>query len=369
MDTKNIYYNRILSGPAEKTILMNFKWLIDFVKAEAGNKLDFQITFNCNKKGSGNDATIPDKQRGTSRFSIYRGTSRILSLVFSTSGKISIDAADSYRKHCSPSKDFFTPGGLSKEKLIVYLEKITDNTDRYGRYYINKENMRVEGFYQNLINRRYTLTPQQGDDFIIFDREFEFGFSCGEAENLQNTDAKDVIKKSKENAKQHALGAKSPKTIFTNDYENKDSFDEIDGVGINQNGDILIIEIKHPQNNTGIVYGPMQVRYYIEQLRKAISDNVYREEFYDNIKRIIEQKSRMGILNLPQNWKIPIKLSGKIIPYLVVGSIEDTPILKSPELISRFNVIRQAFDDKEFPLQVKVCQSLTNGTLVDYTIK
>ena len=129
MDTNNIYYNRVLSKQGEETILKDYKWLIDYVKNEAGNELDFQITFNCNKKGSGNDATIPDKQKGTSRFSIYRGTSRILSLVFSSTGKLSIEAADSYREYCSPSDDFYTPDGLSKEKLKMYLDKINYNID------------------------------------------------------------------------------------------------------------------------------------------------------------------------------------------------------------------------------------------------
>ena len=150
----------------------------------------------------------------------------------------------------------------------------------------------------------------------------------------------------------------------------KNGFDEIDGIGINKNGDLIILEVKHPRNYEGIAYGPMQVRYYIEQLKKAIGDKSFNTEFYEGIKRIVEQKQRMGILSLPQNWIMPTKLSGKIIPYLIVGSMDDVPVLSAP-MKKRFIGVKKYFDDKTCPLQVKVCASADkfDGTLMDYTIQ
>jgi len=361
-----MYYRRYLPERAKKVILEKYRWLIEYVKEKP--ELDFQITFNCDKEGTGDNKTIPDKNRGTSRFSIYRGTSRILSFEFSNDCTLKkIDAADSYMQNCSPADGFFSPEGVQKNpipNMDAYLKKINSRIDKYGRYYINKDG-RMEGFFQNLLNRRYTLTPQKEDDFIIFDREFEFGFSCKEQEKEWNFEASELIDKLRNKAKSDGV-------VFNSTYDKKDGFDEIDGIGINKEGDLIILEVKHPRNHEGIAYGPMQVRYYIEQLKKALGDDSFNTEFFESIKRIVKQKQSMGILSLPQNWTMPTKLSGRIIPYLVVGSQskDDAPNL-SKEMKKRFYGVKKFFNDESFPLQVKVCASASelDGTLEDYTIQ
>lgn len=359
----DMYYRRYLPEEVVRAILKNFTWLIDYVKRTP--ELDFQITFNCEKNGSGANKTIPDKNKGTSRFSLYRGTSRILSIVFSNRCRLTIDAADSYMQNCSPADDFFSPEGLQKNpisNMYAYLKNINSRIDKYGRYYINNDG-RVEGFFQNLLNRRYTLVTKSDDDFIIFDREFEFGFSCKEQEKEWNYEASETIKKLRD-------AAKSDGVVFNSTYDGKYGFDEIDGIGINKNGDLMILEVKHPRNYEGIAYGPMQVRYYIEQLRKAIGDPYFNTEFFESIMKIVEQKQRMGILSLPKNWEMPTKLSGNIIPYLIVGSMDDVPVLSAP-MKKRFIGIKKHFDDESFKLKVKVCASADkyDGTLMDYTIQ
>ena len=164
--------------------------------------------------------------------------------------------------------------------------------------------------------------------------------------------------------------AKRDGVVFNSTYMEKNGFDEIDGIGINKNGDLIILEVKHPRNYEGIAYGPMQVRYYIEQLKKAIGDKSFNTEFYEGIKRIVEQKQRMGILTLPSKWEMPKQLSCKIIPYLIVGSMDDKPSLSKPMKL-RFEGVKKHFNDDEFPLQVKVCANANefDGTLMDYTIE
>lgn len=359
----DMYYRRYLPEEAVRVILKDYAWLIKYVKMTP--ELDFQITFNYDKIGAENNKTIPDKNKGTSRFSLYRGTSRILSFEFSNKCRLRIDAADSYMQNCSPADDFFSPEGLQKNPISnmdAYLKRINSRIDKYGRYYINKDG-RVEGFFQNLLNRRYTLTPKPEDDFIIFDREFEFGFSRKDQEKKWNYEASKLIDKLRGEAKRDGV-------VFNSTYMEKNGFDEIDGIGINKNGDLIILEVKHPRNQEGIAYGPMQVRYYIEQLRKAIRDPYFNREFFESIMRIVEQKQRMGILSLPQNWVMPKKLSDKIIPYLIVGSMDDVPVLSTP-MKKRFIGVKEHFDDKTCPLQVKVCASASkfDGTLMDYTIQ
>ena len=359
----DMYYRRYLPEEAVRVILKDYAWLIKYVKMTP--ELDFQITFNYDKIGAENNKTIPDKNKGTSRFSLYRGTSRILSFEFSNKCRLRIDAADSYMQNCSPADDFFSPEGLQKNPISnmdAYLKRINSRIDKYGRYYINKDG-RVEGFFQNLLNRRYTLTPKPEDDFIIFDREFEFGFSSKDQEKKWNYEASKLIDKLRGEAKRDGV-------VFNSTYMEKNGFDEIDGIGINKNGDLIILEVKHPRNHEGIAYGPMQVRYYVEQLRKAIDDPYFKTEFFGSIIKIVEQKRRMGILSLPKNWIMPTKLSGKIIPYLIVGSMDGYPVLSAP-MKKRFFGVKKHFDDKTFPLQVKVCASADklDGTLMDYTIQ
>ena len=349
-----IYYDRVLPLNAEQIIKQNYAWLIDYVKKTP--ELDFQITFNWDKKS-------PINMTGTSRFSIYRGTSRILSFVFSSSGiLISIDAAESYKATCSPANGFFTANGLTQKRFVDYFEQINRNIKKYGKYYITSGGLKNEGFYQNLLNRRYTLNTIDDDDFVIFDREFEFGFSSKIIEQIWNTNASNCIVALRNKAQQNNV-------LFNNTYSNKSKFDEIDGIGINKHGDLIIIEVKHPRNVEGIAYGPMQVRYYIEQLKKAIGDKSFNPEFYEAIKKIVMQKQRLGILSLPQNWTMPTKLSGKIISYLIVGSMDDSPQLSTP-MKNRFHGVKKHFDDKTFQLQVKVCADAgkLDGTLMNYTI-
>ena len=361
----DIYYRRYLPTDAEKIISEKFNWLIEYVKKTP--QLDFQITFNCDKKGNGENAIIPDLGKGSSRFSLYRGTSRILSFEFSNKCKLKISAAESYIANCSPSDNFFSPEGLSLKNINAYLENINTFIDekgykKYGSYYINEEG-RVEGFFQNLLNRRYTLFPKGDDDFIIFDREFEFGFSSGIQEDVQNKEASKCITELRNKAI-------NDNVLFNKTYTDKSGFDEIDGIGINKNGDIIILEVKHPRNDEGIAYGPMQVRYYIEQLKKAINDKSFNAEFFDSITKIVEQKQRLGILSLPAKWTMPKRLSGKIIPYLIVGSMDDQPFLSKP-MKKRFDGVRKHFNDDKFPLQVKVCANASeyDGTMIDYTIE
>ena len=136
----DMYYRRYFPEEATRVILKDYAWLIKYVKMTP--ELDFQITFNCDKIGSENNKTIPDKNKGTSRFSIYRGTSRILSFEFSNKCRLKIDAADSYMQNCSPADDFFFPEGLQKNPISnmdAYLKKINSRIDKYGRYYINKD--------------------------------------------------------------------------------------------------------------------------------------------------------------------------------------------------------------------------------------
>ncbi len=294
MIAKNMYYDRSMKKDLESKILNSYKWLIDEVKKRP--ELDFQTGSN-------------DKD---SWFSIYRGTGRILTI--KASGKIF--AAPKYMA-LSPS--FYKKP--DKRGLDDLLSKIK-NDSNLGRYYIDTQERRKEGYYQNLISRRYSLFCQSEDDFVIIDKEFVLGYRD---DNIKKEIMKPV--KDKYDGIIHSLSNKY-------DYckNIKQPGTECDFVGLTRSGDILLLELKRHEDTTKIYLSPIQAGKY-DDLTTEYMKSFY-DDFCHNVLDMVDQKIRMGIL-YPQ-WEMPTKLSGKIIPAVVVGG---NP---SKEAKKRFVILREA---------------------------
>ena len=203
---KEMYYERSMKIDLEKSILKNYEWLIDEVIKRP--ELDFQTGSN-----------ISD-----SWFSVYRGTGRILTI--NTSGKIFADP-----KYIGLCSDFYKKP--DRKGLNILLSKI-NNDSSLGRYYIDAKGRKKEGYYQNLISRRYSLFCQAEDDFIIIDKEFVLGY-CDD--NIKNVITKPV--KDKYDEIIHSL---SQKYAYCKNIKQPGT--ECDFVGLTRSGDILLLELK-----------------------------------------------------------------------------------------------------------------------------
>lgn len=300
---ENTYYDRTLDGNFVKALTKDYPWVICFVKNH--DCLDFQTGKN------------PKTNR--SWFSIYRGTGRILTFTDSKRG-ISFDAAGKYKEL---DTEFFQMP--TKEKFEFYLDKINNND--FKRYYNDDVNSRNEGYYQNLVGRRYTFQITEDDDFIIIDKEFVLGFKNKTAkESFNQSIIKDVEQKIKEFRSQYKW--KLPEDI-------KAKYGEFDFLGLNGNGDILIMELK--QNDPSkTALSPIQVYFYHQQFKELLEED---HGLYGKIKSMVEQKMEMGIISPIFNNKFPAGLSGKIVPCLIIG--EDTGL--SDTLRERYECAKKIF--------------------------
>ncbi len=296
-----VYYNRVLTEQMVDVIRdPEFSWIIDYVKDH--NELDFQT--GSNKKNTW--------------FSVYRGTGRVLSIL--PDRKLS--AADAY-KNLLP--EFYSEGNLTAENFDKLLNRIAD-CEKLGRYYINAKGVKKEGYYQGLIGRRYTIDNlgKDDDEFIIIDKEFVIGFAKEEDKHDWNMAIENEISDIINTARAELSDESLPKVISSR-------YGEFDFLGLNWQGDIIIMELK--QDDPVKTYlSPLQIAYYNKQLNK-LKDEM-KEELYQNIKMMIEQKRDLGILNIPRD--IPEKFSGRILNYLIVGEEDKL----SRTVCNRFKRIR-----------------------------
>ena len=292
--TKDMYYDRSMSLDLENLILKDYKWLIDEVIKRP--ELDFQT-------GSNENDTW---------FSIYRGTGRILTI--NASGKIF--AASKYME-LSPSF-YITP---DKSGLDDLLSKIARDRN-LGRYYIGADGKRKEGYYQNLISRRYSLFCEPEDDFVIIDKEFVLGY--------RNQTIKEGLSRPIVDKYDGIIHSLSEKYDYCRNIHQPGT--ECDFVGLTRHGDILLLELKRHEDTTKIYLSPIQAGKYDDLTTEFVKR--FPDDFCHNVLEMVKQKIRMGILK--PKWEIPSKLSGKIIPSVIVGG---NP---SKEAIKRFEIVREA---------------------------
>lgn len=312
-----VYYDRTMSPKVIAAVQSKYQWVIDYVKKHP--ELDFQTGRNNN----------------SSWFSVYRGTSRVLTI--KPSGKV--EAAQAYMDLCP---EFYnTP---SPELFDVLLEKV-NNDIYFNRYYSNPElTKKKEGYFQTLIGRRYSLFGKEDDDFIIIDKEMVIGFENTNIKEEWNKPIKDAIAQFILDAREAFGKTKLPQDIH-------DTYGEFDFLALNRDGDIIIMELKQDDPNKTYL-SPFQICYYKKQFEKLLGE---LQDLYEGIKKMIEEKLKNGILTIPFNNVIPSKLSGKIKYYLIVGEEDDL----TPEVCRRFHIIK----DIALPeLETFTCEK--DGTLI-----
>lgn len=287
-----MYYNRTIKPELESLIMGEYSWLIDEVYSH--DELDFQIGSNISKTW----------------FSIYRGTGRILSIC--PNGVV--DAAVAYKKIFP---DFYK--NPNKKNFDILLERINKDSF-FGRNYINARGEKNEGYYQNLISKRYSLNCKSEDNLLIIDKECVLGYAN---QNVKERRLKSI--RDKYDSLIRDIKSKYP--TWSKNFEQ--TGEEFDFVAITKNGDILVLELKS-NNATKTYLSPLQAGKYEDIIR------MYMDEFYEDFNRavheMIEQKKRMNIIK--PAWNIPEKLSGRIKTSVIVGGSA------SKEVKERYKIVR-----------------------------
>ena len=159
-----------------------------------------------------------------------------------------------------------------------------------GKYYINEKGEKKEGYYQNLIAKRYSLFSKPGDDFVIFDKELVIGYEYSDTKwdvtrklKQKYEDIASELQKRGENA------SKTGKRTYPQNI--KIAGDELDFVGLNKNGDIVLLELKRFEDTPKIYLCPMQIGLYDDILKKHYADHF--NDFGNTVIEMIWQKRNL----------------------------------------------------------------------------
>ena len=279
-----MYYNRTISTELSNLIEKNgnLRWLFDYVKNH--KELDFLIGKNNSKEW----------------ISIYRGLTRIVSVLLTSDDLIEIDADKKY-KNIFPQlygKKNITEKFQNEIELLI--SQIEAN-NQFDRYYKNKK----EGYYQNELSKIYGICGEPDTDFVIIDKEAVIGYSNqAEKDNLLGS----IQQKYKQ--LQREISILNP-VRYGKDLGKKAIGNELDFLALDKNGNILLIEYKHGTNTSGIYLSPLQIGMYND-----IFTSFPKKELEKAVFDMLEQKQKIGLIN--SNWTKPTSIKN-IIPVLVIS--------------------------------------------------
>lgn len=298
-----MYYNRTLSSEFEDLLKIGeLNWLIDYVK----DREDLDILIGKNNK--------------IEYCSIYRGTTRILLIekAISKNSKFKIKASAKY-KIIAP--DIFSGNicDVTKDNLEK-LRSIVAEDCRFDRYYNNKK----EGWYQNMYARKYGILSHAGSEFVVVDKESVVGYDSEKEQDEQFKPLQEsykIIRQNLSNSNPFRFGALEKKALGS----------ELDLLALDKNGNILLLELKHGSNTSGIYLAPFQIGLYYDVFNK-----LDKKILYDAVFEMLKQKQRLGLIS--PEWKIPNKI-GEIKALLVIGNFNkaSSSLTKYYEVISFIN--------------------------------
>lgn len=319
-----VYYNRKISNSFSKLLEPNgvLRWLFDFVRQHTD--LDFLIGKNKSKEW----------------ISIYRGLSRILTITKTqNSNIIKIDGAKAYKTilpELYGEKDISYNFKIEIEDILNAVETDT----KFDRYYNNKK----EGYYQNILSRKYGICGDENDEFVIIDKEAVVGFSNQKEKDIAFNKIQPKYKQF-----QQDLSIKDSKKYGKN-REKKPVGDELDFLALDKEGNILLIEYKHGKNTSGIYLSPIQIGMYYD-----IFTSVPRKDLENAVFEMLDQKQKIGLIN--PKWPTPAHIKD-IIPVLIISEYNYKSSAKA-----RFDEIL-SFSKKQLGSKF-----LNNLGMYNYTVK
>ncbi|HPT02419.1 MAG TPA: hypothetical protein PLJ84_07450 [Bacteroidales bacterium] len=279
-----MYYNRTISKGLASLLETGgeLRWLFDFVKIH--KELDFLIGKNSSKEW----------------ISVYRGLTRIISVLPVNSTSVLIDADEKYK---AISPNLYGLKNLSEnfQNEIEYLITQIEQNSKFDRYYKNKK----EGFYQNELSKIFGICGYPDTDFVIIDKEAVIGYSDqAEKDNLFGN----LQQKYKQ--LQREISDLNPER-YGKDLGEKAIGNELDFLALDKDGNILLIEYKHGTNTSGIYLSPLQIGLYND-----IFTSFPKKELECAVFEMLEQKQKIGLIN--PNWSKP-NIIKKIIPVLIIS--------------------------------------------------
>lgn len=280
-----MYYDRTLSASFSNLLEPGGKlrWLFDFVKNR--EDLDFLIGKNASKEW----------------ISVYRGLSRVVTITKSRKpDKLRIDGADKYKGILPDLYGGDKDVSTEFSKNLISLIDVISKTKELERNYENKK----EGYYQNILSRRYGINGFKNDDFVILDKEAVVGYLDIEEKNKKFKPIQDKYRNLL-----HKLSNKDAKR-FGRNIGGKSIGNELDFVALDKDGNLLLIEYKHGTNTSGIYLSPFQIGAYFD-----VFTQLQRNDFKQVALKMLEQKKKIGLIN--PEWSTPdIK---KVIPVLIIS--------------------------------------------------
>lgn len=304
------------------------RWLFDYVKNN--KELDFLVGKNYQKEW----------------ISVYRGLSRILTILPCREvGKIKVDAADAY-KSLAAKKRIDIYGKKEASDLIIgklnNLVEIVKNNPKFNRYYQNKK----EGYYQNILSRRYGICGAPNDEFAIVDKEAIIGYASEKEKAIEysffHARHKNLLR---------VISAKDPQRYGSN-LRKKPIGNEVDFLALDKNGSLLIIEYKHGTNTSGIYLSPIQIGLYYDLYNDFYIKKT--ELFRDSIFSMLKQKQKIGLIN--SAWAKPHGVKN-LIPVLIISEFNKNSVAKD-NFLGVMDIVRKELGDQMF---------LKNLRIYDYT--
>jgi hypothetical protein len=279
-----MYYNRAISTGLSM-LLENggeLRWLFDYVKNH--KELDFLIGKNSSKEW----------------VSIYRGLTRIISVLPVNNTSVFVDADDKY-KNILPNLYGQKSVNENFQNDIENLITQIDQNRQFDRYYKNKK----EGYYQNELSKIFGICGSPNTAFVIIDKETVIGYSNqAEKDNLLGN----IQQKYKQLQREISI---LNSERYGKDLEKKAIGNELDFLALDKDGNILLIEYKHGTNTSGIYLSPLQIGMYND-----IFTSFRKNDLEYAVFEMLEQKQKIGLINA--NWKKPNSIKD-IIPVLIIS--------------------------------------------------
>ena len=215
------HYDRTMNNSLVDCIKKSYPWIIEYVKNDP--ELDFQTGQN----------------RGRSWFSIYRGKGRILTFRMGKQGHLRITAHPHYMG-IAPDLSVFDENLLNESVFNKYVTAVKNDLNLCSDYITNKGE-RKEGYYQNLIGRRYTFNTHPEDEFIIIDKELVLGFVGQPEKDAWNAEILDEQKSLIEESRKALEGHSFPQDV-------QKQYGEFDFMALDWEGNFIIMEVKQNKN-------------------------------------------------------------------------------------------------------------------------
>ncbi len=242
-------------------------------------KGDYSFLINCSYRREG-DYKFDIQFRPNNTIMIYFGGTCLLTVTFNEKSNQIQFFSDSYRnKHPTEFKKIRTGSPIEDQKkaCLNFLETASSNVSPKW----NKEGS--EGYWEQRMCRLWGGPAwQEFMDILVIDRQAVISFDNDSQKNkfYQGIKTKyiDVINN----------------LSYKYRWKKKKEFgDELDILAIGPDKELVCIELKTAKTDKDFYYAPLQAAAYCEAFNAAARSN---PSFFDDIKKIIEQKVEVGLL-------------------------------------------------------------------------